>query len=177
LERSRSSIGEVAWVFLVLSLTNFGGAQSSAIYREVVRKKRWLEPDDFLQYRAIAQVAPGANSPNLAVLLGTRLCGPLGGVVAYLAATVPCVLVLLVLGALALRFDNAAVRGALAGCAAASLGCTVANAIELTALRRDAPQLIVVAAVAIAVAAFHLSLAITLLVFVPLAFALDRRRS
>jgi chromate transporter len=166
----------MAAVFLFLSLTNFGGAQSSAIYREVVRKRQWLDPDDFLEYRGIAQIAPGANSPNLAVLLGARLYGPLGAFVAHMAATIPCVVVVLVLGVLALRFDNPAVRGALAGCAAASLGATVANAIELTARYRDAYQLGVVVAVTIAVAAFHASLVVTLLVFIPMALALERSR-
>jgi chromate transporter len=177
LERSRPSLGALVLVFLMLSLTNFGGAQSSAIYREIVRKRGWLDPDAFMEYRAIAQVAPGANSPNLAVLLGSRLYGPLGALIAHAAATVPCVVVVLVLGFLALRFDDPVVRGALAGCAAASLGSVVANAAELTVRYRGLAELAIVVAVTIAVAVFHASLALTLVVFLPVSVALAARAS
>lgn len=169
------SLASLALVFLVKSTTNYGGAQSAAIYREVVRRRRWLSEDEFMGFRAIAQLAPGPNSPNLAVLIGNRVRGPLGAAVAFVAATVPGVAIILVLGMLAISIHRPMVRGALAGCAAASVGAALANAIELTVRDRRWLALLIIATVAVCVVVLHVSLVMTLAMFVPLSIALSWR--
>lgn len=159
------SLASLALVFLVLSTTNYGGAQSAAIYREVVRRRRWLSEDEFMRFRAIAKLAPGPNSPNLAVLIGNRVRGPLGAAVAFVAATVPGVAIILVLGMLAISIHRAA----------ASVGAALANAIELTVRDRRWLALLIIATVAVCVVVLHVSLVMTLAMFVPLSIALSWR--
>ncbi|HXP94121.1 MAG TPA: chromate transporter [Candidatus Binatia bacterium] len=162
-------------VFLWLGTTTYGGGQSAAIRREVVRSRGWLTDEEYLELRSIALISPGPNSPNLALLIGLRLSGTIGAILSYAAASVPSTIILLLLGALALDPQFPALRAALRGCAAAAVGLTVANALELTAIYRSrVPQLLVVAAAAVCVVFAHLSLWATLLAFVPISFALTK---
>ena len=166
----------VARSFLWLSLTTYGGAQSAAIRREVVSNRRWLSEDEFLELRSIAMIAPGPNSPNLAILVGLHLAGTLGAALAFLAATIPGVGIVMLMALLALDPRLGGLNAALRGCAAAAVGLTFAGAVETTIVRKlGAPQLAIVIASAAAVTLLHVSLWITLLVFVPISIALAKK--
>lgn len=162
-------------VFLWLGTTTYGGGQSAAIRREVVRYRQWLTDDEYLEMRSIALVSPGPNSPNLAMLIGLRLSGTLGALASYAAASLPSTVILLLLGALSLDPALPFLRDGLRGCAAAAVGMTVANTLELTALyRRRIPQLAIVASAAACVIFLHLPLWATLLAFVPISLVVTR---
>jgi len=168
----------VARAFLWLSLTTYGGAQSAAIRREVVNRRGWLSADEFFELRSIAMVAPGPNSPNLAILVGLHLAGTWGALLAFLAATLPGLAI--ILGFALLSFDPrlVGVSAALRGCAAAAVGLAFAGAVEITLVRKLGPaQLGIVVASAAAVTVLHFSLWLTLLVFVPPAIALTSSSS
>ena len=81
---------ELALYFGVLSLMAFGGmpAVMPEMQRIVVEAKGWATPLEFVQLFAIAQAAPG---PNVLIvsLIGWKAAGPLGAVVALLAACAP----------------------------------------------------------------------------------------
>jgi chromate transporter len=172
----RVSAWTVARSFLWLSLTTYGGAQSAAIRREVVRHRQWLGEDEFLELRSIAMIAPGPNSPNLAILVGLHLAGTGGAVLAFLAATVPGLAIIMAFALLSLDPRLGGFSAALRGCAAAAVGLMVAGAVETTVMRRlDLVQLAIVAASAGAVTFLHFSLWLTLLVFVPIAIAVAQR--
>ncbi len=165
----------VARSFLWLSLTTYGGAQSAAIRREVVRRRQWLSESEFLELRSIALVAPGPNSPNLAILVGLHLAGTAGAVLAFLAATVPGLAIILAFALLSLDPRLGGVNAALRGCAAAAVGLTFAGAVETTVMRRlGLAQLAIVGASAAAVTFLHFSLWLTLLVFVPISIAVAK---
>ncbi len=171
----RVSAWVVARSFLWLSLTTYGGAQSAAIRREVVRRRGWLSEAEFLELRAIAMVAPGPNSPNLAILVGQHLAGTPGAALAFLAATVPGVAIVLAFALLSFDPHLGGVSAALRGCAAAAVGLTFAGAVETTAMRRlNLVQLAIVVASAAAVIFLHWVLWLTLLVFVPISIALAK---
>ena len=147
----------------------------AAIRREVVRSKKWLDDEEFLEVLSIAQLLPGANPPNVAVLVGSRLRGALGATIALTAGILPGFAILMLLATLIFEAHLPGLGGALRGCAAAAVGLTLANAIELTRPRRRVPlDLVVAAAVAIAVLELHASLWVTLLVFVPLSLLVPR---
>jgi len=166
----------LALVFGRISSTSFGGGQMSAIRREVVRRNKWLSEPDYLELLAIAQVAPGPNPTSVAVLIGGRLAGPLGAAAALLGATVPGFVILLAIAALALDPRLGFLRGALRGCAAAAMGLTLANALEMTwPFRRKLVDLVLIAAAALGVVFLHLSLALTLLILVPIALLVTAR--
>ncbi len=172
-----ASPAHIAIVFGRISSTSFGGGQMAAIRREVVRHNRWLNDDQYLELLALAQLLPGSNPTNVAVLVGQRLAGIAGAAAGLLAVVLPGFLILMILGAFALDSHQAWVQGALRGCAAMAVGLTLANAIELTANRINVIDIAIVAAVAAVVLLLHLSLALTLLIFIPAALVLTRPKA
>ena len=66
-----------------MALQGFGGVLA-IVQRELVEKKRWLSQEEFLEDWAVAQVLPGPNVVNLALMLGDRYFG-LRGALAALA--------------------------------------------------------------------------------------------
>ena len=81
--------------FTVLALQGFGGVLA-VVQRELVDKKRWMTREQFIEEWAVAQVMPGPNVVNLALMIGGRyfgLPGALAGVAGMLTA--PLVVVLL----------------------------------------------------------------------------------
>ncbi|VWX63658.1 Chromate transporter [Burkholderiales bacterium 8X] len=123
--------------FTWLALQGFGGVLA-IVQREIVEKKRWLTNEEFLEDWAVAQVLPGPNVINLALMLGDRYFG-LRGAMAALAGmlTVPLV-VILALAVLYAQFaGNPQVAGALRGMGAVAAGLIAATGIKLLpALKR-----------------------------------------
>lgn len=174
---NRPSLLSLAIVFARISSTAFGGGQMGAIRREVVKTNRWLSDAEYLELLSIAQITPGPNPVSAAVLVGGRLAGPVGATVALVACTLPGFLILLALAMLALDPRMTLVRSALRGAAAAALGLTLASTWEMTVpYRGKAIELLFVLLGALAVTAFHLSLAVTLAILVPAAILVVGRR-
>ncbi len=172
---TQPSLLAIARVFGGISATAFGGGQIAAIRRAVVRRNGWVSEDDFLGLLSVAQILPGANPTNVAVLVGGRVCGPLGALVALAAAVLPGFAILMAIASVLLASRAPALVGALRGCAAVAVGLSLANAIEMTVPRwRSLIDLALIAAVATAVLAFHLSLVVTLGIFVPVALLVTR---
>ncbi|MBI3525587.1 MAG: chromate transporter [Betaproteobacteria bacterium] len=124
--------------FTLLALQGFGGVLA-VVQRELVERKRWLSNEEFVEEWAVAQIMPGPNVVNLALMLGARSFG-LPGALAALAGilTVPLVLVLL----LALAYTQYAglpeVAGALRGMGAVAAGLILATGLKLmSALRKN----------------------------------------
>ncbi len=146
----------------------------AAIRREVVRRNGWVNDDEYLEILGLAQLLPGSNPTNTAVLIGQRLAGLAGAISGLIASVLPGFVILMIIGAFALDSHQPWVHGALRGCAATAVGLTLANVIELTVKKPRAVELAIVAAVFAAALFAHLSLAVTLIVFVPLTFLLNR---
>jgi chromate transporter len=149
-------------------VVSFGGGQKAAIRRAVVERRAWLGDDDFIEALELAELMPGANLVNLAVFIGHRLRGVRGAVVAMLAVCLPPFAIALVAAyAYFARIDVPLVGAALRGCAAAAVGLTIANAVELTVeRRRDGPLgLALLAVTAVAVGVFKLALLPTFALF------------
>lgn len=134
----------------------------------MVERRDWLDDDEFVEALALAELMPGANLVNLAVFIGHRLHGAAGAAVATLAVCIPpFAIALAVAYAYFAHIDVPLVGAALRGCAAGAVGLTIANAVELTLERRsDGPLgLALLAATAVVVGAFKLSLLPTFIVF------------
>ncbi len=135
--RRPASAAELARVFNRLALQGFGGVLPVA-QRELVERERWLTREQFLEMLSVAQVLPGPNVVNLAVMIGDRFFG-LRGVLAALAGLLlaPLALVLL-LAALYGQFARVPmVAGALRGMGVVAAGLVIATACTLApALRR-----------------------------------------
>jgi chromate transporter len=117
--------------FTVLALQGFGGVLA-VVQRELVERKRWLTQDEFIEDWAVAQIMPGPNVVNLAMMIGARYFG-VAGAMAALAGLLALPLVIVLL--LAIVHDqfagNPAVAGALRGMAAVSAGLIAAAGLKL----------------------------------------------
>ena len=101
--------------FTWLALQGFGGVLA-VVQRVLVEEKRWMTREQFVEDWAVAQIMPGPNVVNLALMIGGRyfgLGGALAGVAGMLAA--PLVVVLLLAMAFGGVSDAAWAQGALRG--------------------------------------------------------------
>lgn len=162
----RPTLLGVALVFAAISSTSFGGGQKASIRQQVV-KQGWMDKDAFLEGLELAQVLPGPNILNLAIFCGQRARGVPGAIAAFLGASIPPLLIVLVAGALYFKYsENPFVRGGLRGCAVGALGLTVANALELSwDERNDWVKLLLLALTAVVVSLFKMPLLLVLVVF------------
>lgn len=125
--------------FTLLALQGFGGVLP-VVQREMVDRKRWLTQEEFLEDWSVAQIMPGPNVVNLALMIGGRHFG-FSGALAALAGLLALPLVLvLALAVLHDRFaGNPAVVGALRGLAAVSAGLIAAAGLKMASVLSRGP--------------------------------------
>jgi len=125
--------------FTWLALQGFGGVLA-IVQREMVEKKKWLTPDEFLEDWAVAQVMPGPNVINLGLMLGDRYFGLRGAIAAVSGMLAVPLVVILVIAVLYAHFaNNPQVAGALRGMGAVSGGLIAATGIKLIPQLRKHP--------------------------------------
>ena len=76
----RATPGQVALLFLRLGFTAFGGpaAHVAVMENEVVRRRKWLSSERFLDLLGAANLIPGPSSTELAIFIGYEQAGALG---------------------------------------------------------------------------------------------------
>lgn len=165
----RPSLWQIAAVFGEISMTAFGGAQVVRMRRASTRERGWLTDEGFLEMLSVANVVPGPTPINTATLLGLRMRGVPGAIVAFLACTFPAFFILLGVAWLLATYPNLGwLHGAVVGCAAAAVGMTVANAIEMS--KRFFGKLLEAGFMVVTfgtVVVFRVPIEIVLLVYVP----------
>ncbi|MBT2334730.1 chromate transporter [Variovorax paradoxus] len=125
--------------FTWLALQGFGGVLA-IVQREMVEKKRWLTPEQFLEDWAVAQVMPGPNVINLALMIGDRYFGLRGAIAAVAGMLAIPLVVILVLAVLYAHYAaNPQVAAALRGMGAVSGGLIAATGIKLIPQLRRHP--------------------------------------
>lgn len=126
--------------FSILALQGFGGVLA-VVQRELVEKKKWLTHEQFIEDWAVAQIMPGPNVINLALMIGGRyfgVAGALAGLAGILAA--PMVVVLLMALAFGGVSDSAWAQGALRGMGAVSAGLIAAVGLKLISALKNNPM-------------------------------------
>lgn len=85
--------------FVKIGAFTFGGgwAMIPLIEREVVDKHKWISREEFLDELAIAQSLPGVLAVNVAVLVGNKLRGIKGSLVAALGSILPSFIIILLI--------------------------------------------------------------------------------
>ena len=141
--------------FTLIALQGFGGVLA-VIQREIVERKRWLSDEEFIEEWSVAQIMPGPNVCNLAMMIGQRHFGLAGAMSALAGLLTAPLIVVLVLALVYARYaDMPAVQGALRGMAAVAAGLVAATGIKMSAaLGKNVMPLVV--CVIIAVVAFVL---------------------
>ena len=101
-----SSLTLIAKLFLRLGVTAFGGpaAHISMMQDEVVRKKKWLTEQEFLDLLSATNMLPGPNSTEMAIHIGYRQAGFAGLLVAGFSFILPAMIMVIVCAALYTRF-------------------------------------------------------------------------
>ncbi len=129
--RQPRSLTDLFVTFTVLAMQGFGGVLAVA-QRELVERKRWVTNDEFLEEWAVAQIMPGPNVVNLALILGGRYFG-LPGAMAALAGMLlfPMIGVLLLALVYAQFAAHPAVAGALRGMGAVAAGLILGTGLKL----------------------------------------------
>ena len=83
--------------FFKIGAFTFGGgwAMIPLIEREVVDKQNWIKREDFVDALAIAQSLPGVLAVNISILIGYKLRGLKGCLMATLGTILPSFLIIL----------------------------------------------------------------------------------
>jgi chromate transporter len=136
--RAPASPGELFRVFNRLALQGFGGVLPIA-QRELVERQRWLTREQFIELLSVAQVLPGPNVVNLALMFGDRAFGWRGGIAALGGMILAPLGVVLGLTVLYTHFaQHPTVAGALRGMGAVAAGLIFSTGVKLApALRRN----------------------------------------
>lgn len=111
-------LGQLCVTFLKISPLTFGGgfAVVALIEREVVVNRKWMSTEDVADLLAVAQSVPGAVAVNFATLIGYRMAGVIGAIIALLGILLPTSAIVISLSVLFLLWkDNPKIVAALTG--------------------------------------------------------------
>ena len=89
-------------VWFMLGLQSFGGGMATLflIQRMSVEKQGWLSAEEFTSDWALCQAAPGINLLCMTILIGRRVAGLTGALVALLGLLFPSVTLTILMTAL-----------------------------------------------------------------------------
>jgi chromate transporter len=142
-------------VLAPLSLAAIGGASSiyAPLQHQTVDVLGWLTPQEFVEFFAIARITPGPGS-MLATLIGFKVAGLAGAVVATLALFVPSSLVCYAIARIWDHYHARPWRRAVEeGLAPVAAGLMFAGAVAVLRLGTDGPLWFLSWIIAVAVAA------------------------
>jgi len=162
---------------LRIGALSFGGGLSGWLHREFVHGKKWIGEDDFASTMAIAQMLPGANVVNLVVCMGEQLRGPLGAATCLFGFLIGPFFAVIAFGAMAARIGDAtAFESGLVGVAAAATGLLIVVGWHGVRRSRHWPQLVVMAAVILAVGVMEWPLLPVVALVAPISVAIAWKR-
>ena len=129
-KQSQGSVAEVFRVFLLLGLTSFGGPVAHLGYfrTELVQRRAWLDDAAYADLVALCQFLPGPASSQVGIAIGKLRAGYWGGIAAWVAFTLPSVVLLLAFAYGATRLAGPFADGILHGLKLAALA-VVAQAV------------------------------------------------
>jgi chromate transporter len=101
-------LADLARVFLRLGVTAFGGpaAHVAMMEAEIVRKRKWISAERFLDLFGASNLIPGPSSSELAIYIGYEQAGLVGLLVAGTCFILPAAVITGILGWAYLRFGR-----------------------------------------------------------------------
>ena len=153
----KESKGKVLWKLLLstlyISAFTFGGGFVIITFmkRKFVDELHWIDEDEMLDLAALAQSSPGAIAVNAAILVGWRVAGFAGMLVAVVGTIVPPMLILTVISffyqAFATnRYVSLVLKGMQAGVAAVILDVVCGLGAKVLKTKKLVLYLVMVAA-------------------------------
>lgn len=94
--------------FMKIGAFTIGGgyAMLSLIEDEVVKRRKWIESEDFWEMVVLAQTAPGILAMNISILVGNRIAGKRGAVICALGSGLPSFVIILIFAMFLNQFQN-----------------------------------------------------------------------
>ncbi|GAC1332811.1 MAG: chromate transporter [Beijerinckiaceae bacterium] len=158
--------------FLKMGLLGFGGV-APWVRQVIVEERHWLDDHEFAGLLGLSQVLPGANTINMAVLVGDRFRGGSGAVAAVLGLmAMPLAIVVLLVELYGSVAQNPYVGAAIAGAGAAAAGLVIGTGLKIARNLKLSARIVLVALVTfVAIGVLRLPLIWVLIVLVPLSIA------
>ena len=126
------SLRQILTEFLLIGATSFGGGVVAYLRNSLVSKRAWLDDKSFVELLSISQSLPGLNSTNMAILVGDRLRGWTGAILAFLGMCLPGGLLMYAAGIVYHEHgSHPLATAALKGVAAAAVGLILATTVQL----------------------------------------------
>lgn len=173
--RPRPRLGNLFLTWLLLGIQSFGGGSSTfSLIHQAALKQRWMTEEEFVRTWAFVQIAPGINLLKLTVMLGYRLRGWVGIVIAMAGLLLPSATVTVLMTAGFTTIRNVPwIQAMMQGILPAAIGLSFAMAVQmaqpiLTRAYREGwsrlgAQVIILVSAALLMGLFKLSPAIILL--------------
>jgi chromate transporter len=159
------SLARIFWVFLVMGATSLGGGVVGYLRTGLVVREHWLDDVTFVELLSISQTLPGLNATNMSILVGDRLRGGPGALLAMLGMCLPgATLMTGAAFAYGLGGNDPWLKAFLHGIAAGAVGLIVVVMVQLgLRVLKGIADYVIVAATAAAVAGFHVQVPYALL--------------
>ncbi len=126
--QTKPALAEIASAFTRYANFTLGGGSATVavLHRELLEKKRWINSDNFSLCFALARLTPGTNLLAFCTGVGWLLRGTSGALIALLAASIPCTIIVIVETSLFSHWQESAwAQAAIHGAVAAAVGITV----------------------------------------------------
>jgi chromate transporter len=174
-DEARVSIGQIFLEFFIIGATSFGGVVPY-LRGSLVTKRQWIDDKEFVEMLSISQSLPGLNATNMAILVGEKLRGALGSIVAIVGICLPGAVLMYVVGMFyRIHGDHVWVTAALKGVAAAAVGLILSTVVGLSEKSLEGKfDFVFMALTVIAVNRLHLGVPRTLVVVGVLAILFHR---
>lgn len=153
------------WAFLVMGATSLGGGVVAYLRAGLVNRYKWLDDLTFVELLSISQTLPGLNATNMSILVGDRLRGWPGALVATLGMCLPgASLMTAAAFAYGVGGDDPWSKAFLHGIAAGAVGLVLVVMVQVGAkVLNCIADYVIVIATAAAVAVFGISVPYALL--------------
>lgn len=159
---------------LYLSTFTFGGGYVivTLMKEKFVDQLHWIKEDEMLDLIAIAQSAPGAIAVNGAIVVGYKLAGLIGALVAIVATIIPPFVIISVISYFYELFrDNFIISKLLSGMQA-GVGAVIASVVwdmgGSVVKQKDAASIVIMLAAFVAVCVFRVNVVYIILVCIGL---------
>ncbi|MEG1483115.1 chromate transporter [Clostridium sp.] len=126
---------EMFIAFFKIGAFTFGGgyAMIPLIEEEVVKNKKWMSQEEFMDILVVSQSLPGALAINCSLFLGYKIGGFIGAIIALLAVILPSFLIIIVIASFFMQFrNNYYVNAAFKGITAAVPMLVLIGAVSLS---------------------------------------------
>ena len=162
---SPPSLWRLFRVFFLLGAASIGGGVVGYLRSALVVRQRWVDDPTFVELLSISQTLPGLNATNMSILVGDRLRGTPGAVLAALGMCLPsAVLMTAAAFAYGAGGDDPVTKAFLHAIAAGSVGLILVVMVQLGSKALNGLADYVFAAfTALLVAGFHVQVPVALI--------------